>query len=173
MEKKPISSGVCGIILGLVSIIIFLAYYFTGLSFTDSAIKWLPGLISLVLIILFVIKWANDNNNNVTFGKCFTYGFKSVAISVIIFFIFTAIFIFTFPDYKEQFMTAMRQQMNQNSQLTDEQRDQATSMMERFFTISILGGTVFVGLIFGAIASLIGAAAAKKNPVGPFDQPQI
>jgi len=174
MEKKPASPATLGTILGLISIVLFLAYYFTGMSFTDTALKWIPALISFGLIIFFVIKWASDNSNNVTFGKCFAYGFKVVAISTIIMFAFTAIFIFTFPDYKEQFMTAMREQMSKNSQITDEQADQAMGMMGKFFTISMLGGTLFGGLVIGAIAALIGAAAAKKNPKDPFtQQPQM
>ncbi|CAN5399639.1 hypothetical protein BH10BAC2_BH10BAC2_46240 [soil metagenome] len=173
MEKKPTPAGTFGIILALISILLFLTYYFTGISFTDGALKWIPAAVSFALIIFVVIKWANDNNNNVTFGKCFGYGFKVVAISTIIIFIFTAIFIFTFPDYKEQFMESMRQQFNKNSDLSEEQAEQAVAMVEKFFTISILGGTLFGSLLVGTVAALIGAAVAKKNPQDPFAQPQM
>src|SRR6266571_8529318 len=117
MEKKPISYFVTGLILGLVSIILFLVFYFTGQSFKKEAINYLPAVISIGLIIYFVIKWANDNNNNVTFGQCFGYGFKAVAIMTLLVFIFTLIFIFTFPDFKIQFLDSVRQQMEQNNKI--------------------------------------------------------
>jgi len=43
-------------------------------------------------------------------------------------------------------------------------------MVDKFFMISILGGSLFGNLIVGTIASLIGAGVAKKNPANPFDQ---
>jgi hypothetical protein len=43
-------------------------------------------------------------------------------------------------------------------------------MMGGFFTISAVGGSLIVNIIVGAIASLIGAAVAKKNPQGPFNK---
>ncbi len=171
MEKKPITSVVAGVIIGLVSIVLFLIYYFTGLAFRDDFTKWLPAIIFLALMIFFIVKWANDKDNNVTYGQCFGYGFKTIAMSTVIIFVFTLIFVLTFPDYKAQFMDMMRTQFNAKADLSDEQKTQALSMVDKFFMISILGGSLFGNLIVGTIAALIGAAVAKKNPVTPFDQP--
>jgi hypothetical protein len=44
-------------------------------------------------------------------------------------------------------------------------------MMEKYFIPFAIGGALFMYLLIGVIASLIGAAIAKKNPeVSPFDQ---
>lgn len=173
MEKKPASPATNGIIIALISIVLFLVYYFMKLSFEEGILRWIPAIIMLALVIFFITKWANDMNNNVTFGQCFGYGFKMIAISTIIVFLFTVIFIYTFPDYKTQFLGAMRVKFNENHDLSDEQKSQAVGMMEKFFTISILAGSLLGNLIIGTIASLIGAAVAKKNPQTPFSQPQM
>jgi hypothetical protein len=170
MEKKITTSIVAGVILALISIVLFLAYYFTGLAFQDNATKWIPGAIMLVLVIVFIIKWANDNNGNVTFGQCFGYGFKMIAMSTVIVFVFMIIFLYAFPDYKAQLMDMMRNQFNQKGNMSDEQKEQALGMVDKFFMISILGGSLFGNLIIGTLASLIGAGVAKKNPANPFDQ---
>ena len=173
MEKKPLTPLIGGIILSLISIVLFLAFYFTGLSFKDTPVKWLPVLVFVVLIIIFITKWANDNNNNVTFGQCFGYGFKTVAIFSLIMFVFILIFIFAFPDYKTQIMDMTRIKMNEKPELTADQKDQAMTIMNKFFMISALGGSLFLNLFMGTISALIGAAVAKKNPVTPFDQPMM
>jgi hypothetical protein len=48
--------------------------------------------------------------------------------------------------------------------MTQEQINMGISMYKKFFTVSAIGGTLVIDLIIGVIASLIGAAIAKKNP---------
>src|SRR3954447_1070542 len=170
MEKKPVSPLVVGVVIGLVSILLFLIFYFTGRTFKKDAISYLPAAVFLGLIIFFTIKWANDNNNNVTFGQCFGYGFKCTAVTAIISFIFTLIFLFIFPDIKTQFLNFQREQFEQNAQFSDDQRERMLSGLGNYFTLIMLGGGLFGNLIIGLVASLIGAAVAKKNPQSPFEQ---
>ena len=55
--------------------------------------------------------------------------------------------------------------------MSPEQIDQALGMMQKFFVPFAIGGALVLYLLVGAIAALIGAAIAKKNPaVSPFDQ---
>jgi hypothetical protein len=42
--------------------------------------------------------------------------------------------------------------------------DKAIEISRKFFTTFLIAGTLVGYLIFGAIASLIGAAITKKNP---------
>ncbi|MGI8952919.1 MAG: DUF4199 domain-containing protein [Chitinophagaceae bacterium] len=171
METKTLTPLWAAIIISLISIVLFLAYYFTGLFFGTSFIKWIPSVITIALLIYFIIKWANDNDNNVTFGSCFGYGFKIICIATLISTAFILIFILITPEFKQQFLEASRQQMSQNSpQLTDDQKTQAVAMMDKMFYLVMLGGSIIGNLIVGVIASLIGAAVAKKNPQNPFTQ---
>jgi hypothetical protein len=63
-----------------------------------------------------------------------------------------------------------RQRMEEKGNLSDEQIDQAIEMTKKFFVPFAIGGILLITLIFGAIASLAGAAMAKKKPVNPLDQ---
>jgi hypothetical protein len=171
MEKKPVSHVVSGVIIGLVLILFFLAFYFTGNAFTKSALTYLPTLFFVIGIIYSILQYSKAMQHNVTYGNCFSYGFKTTAIVAIIMAIFLAVFIYAFPDYKASFMQFMTDEMEKsNSNISDEQQEKGIEMMGKFFAISAIGGGLFMNLLLGAIASLIGAAVAKKNPQGPFVQ---
>ena len=170
MEKKPITPLVAGLIIGLASIVLFLVYYFTGLVFQQGITAWLPAVVFIVLVIVFISMWSNAKNNFVTFGSCFGFGFKTVCIATLISFFFVLIFIYLSPDYREQSLRMMRDKMRENKQVTDEQVDAGMSMITDHFMLIIAGGSLLGNLFFGTIAALIGAAIAKKKPFDPFTQ---
>jgi hypothetical protein len=170
MEKKPLSYFVPGVLLGLISVVLFLVYYFMGLTFKSQAINFLPAALFIGLIIYFIIKWSNDNDNNITFGQGFGYGFKIVVITTLIVFVFTLVFILAFPDFKTQYIDSVREKVNSNPRVPDDQREKAIDIASGFFMIAMLGGSLFFNLLVGTIASLIGAAVAKKKPQIPFSQ---
>ncbi len=171
MEKKPVSYFLVGTVLGMVSMILFLVYYFTGLVYQQSAMSWIPTLVSIALIIFFVIQYSNANSHNVTFGQLFGYGFRSTVIWTLLMVLFMVVLLYIFPDYKVKFMEQVTLRMDQQASLSDTQKDAAVKMTEKFFNISVIGGTLFVNILTGVIASLLGAAIAKKNPATPFNQP--
>ena len=170
MENKPITPLAAGLILGLTSVILFLVYYFTGLIFQQDWVAWLPAFVYIILVIVFINLWSNSHNNFVTYGSCFGFGFRTIAIASIIVFLFTALFLYLTPDYRTQMLQMMKEKMRQNKQVTDEQVDKGMSMISgNFFTIT-LGSSLFANVLMGLIASLIGAAVARKKPVDPFTQ---
>ncbi|HEX8331833.1 MAG TPA: DUF4199 domain-containing protein [Segetibacter sp.] len=170
MEKKPISHFVVGLIIGLVLVATFLIFYFTGRSFEKDALSYIPSLLFVIILIFSIVQYSKANNHNVTFGSCFSYGFKATAIAALIMALFMFIFLYTFPDYKEQFVAFMTEELEKSEAVDDEQKEKTVEMMAGFFTISAIGGSLIANIIVGAIASLIGAAVAKKNPQAPFNQ---
>jgi len=60
--------------------------------------------------------------------------------------------------------------MEDRGKMSSEQIDQAIDMTRRFFLPFTIGYILFGTLIIGAIASLLGAAVAKKKPINPLDQ---
>ena len=170
MENKEIKPSVAGLILGLVSIVFFLVYYFTGLIYERNVVTFLPMVVFVVLVIVFINMWAKAKHNAVTYGKCFGYGFSAISIAALIVFFFMVVFIYAFPDYKVRMMDVIREQMNQNAQISDEQKEKALTMVSKMFMISTLGGSLFGNLVVGTIASLIGAAIPKKVEANPFSQ---
>ncbi|WP_170971151.1 DUF4199 domain-containing protein [Ilyomonas limi] len=170
MEKKEIKPATAGLIIGLVSIVLFLLYYFTGLIYHRDFTSFIPMAVSIVIIIVFINLWAKAKNNVVTYGSCFGYGFKSVCVAALIVFFFMVIFIYAFPDYKVHMLDVIKDQMNKNPKITDDQRDKGLAMVSKMFVISTLGGSLFGNLFIGTIASLIGAAIPKKIQADPFSQ---
>ena len=170
MEKKEIKPAIAGLIIGLVSIVLFLLYYFTGLIYQRNVTTFIPMIITIIITIVFINLWAKAKNNVVTYSSCFGYGFKSISVAALLVFFFMLIFIYAFPDYKVHMLDVIKEQMNQNSQITDEQRDKGLAMVSKMFMISTLGGSLFGNLLIGTIASLIGAAIPKKVEADPFSQ---
>jgi hypothetical protein len=71
----------------------------------------------------------------------------------------------------DKILDISRKQMEKNPKMTDEMIEQAMTMTKKFFMPFAIGGTILGTGFMGAIASLIGAGIAKKNPVDPFNNP--
>ena len=64
----------------------------------------------------------------------------------------------------------MRKGMEDQGKMEDDKIDEAVNWFSRNFMLLIAGGALFMYLLTGVIASLIGAAITKKRPVTPFQQ---
>ena len=63
-----------------------------------------------------------------------------------------------------------RKGMEAKGNLSEEQVTQSLEFVRKFFIPFAIAGSLFGTAIVGALASLIGAGAAKKNPNNPFEQ---
>ena len=170
MEKKVTSPAVKGVIISLFLIVFALVIQFLNLSRNK-------GLSSIQFIILFAgiiwsaISFAKQMNGNVTFGNVFVHAFKTAAAVTAIMVVYTIISIkFISPEIINQAMEEARTQMEAKN-MSDDQIDTAINFTKKFFVPLTAGGILLFFLLGGVIASLIGAAVAKKNPQeGPFVQ---
>jgi NADH:ubiquinone oxidoreductase subunit 6 (subunit J) len=121
-------------------------------------------------VIWGCISYANQMNNNVTFGNVFAHGFKITAVITVITIIYTIIALkFLFPDMVDMILNKTRESLDENN-MSDDQAEAALSMTKKFLVPFAAGGILVMFMIVGAISSLIGAAVAKKNPRDPFVQ---
>ena len=172
-EKKVMTHVTKGLLVSFILIVLGLAGYFTKMS-EQSWYSWASNGILFIAIIWGCIYYANQKDGYVTFGNVFVHGFKmSVVIALII--ILYSVFSVTilFPDMKEKALEIARKRMEERGNLTDSQIEQGLDMTKKFFIAFMIGGILLGTLIFGAIASLIGAAIAKKKPVNPLDQMSV
>jgi hypothetical protein len=133
-----------------------------------SWLSWINYSIFIGGLIYGGILYSNQNNNNVTFGNVFAHGFKTTAVVIVITVLFSVLSIkFLFPDMVDKIVDMTRKQMEKNPQMTDEMIEQAVTMTKKFFLPFAIGGAIIGTGVIGAIGSLIGAAAAKKN-TNPF-----
>jgi NADH:ubiquinone oxidoreductase subunit 6 (subunit J) len=169
METNVVTPVVKGVIISLILIVFGIALYFGG-QVGNQGLSSLQYIIIVGGIIWGCISYANQMNNNVTFGNVFAHGFKITAVVTVIIIIYTVIALkFLFPDMVNIILDKAREAMEQKK-MTDEQMDNGLSMTKKFLVPFAIGSILVMFMIVGVISSLIGAAIAKKNPQGPFVQ---
>lgn len=169
METKVTTAVIKGLIISLILIVFGIGLYFAGQA-GNQTLSYLQYLIIIGGIIWGCINYANQMNNNVTFGNVFAHGFKITAVVTVIIIIYTIIALkFLFPDMTTMIMDKARESMAEKN-MPDEQIDKALDITKKFMIPIMIGSILLMFMIVGCIASLIGAAVAKKNPQGPFVQ---
>jgi hypothetical protein len=161
MEQTVTTSTTKGIVIAL--ILIALATYFLDFN-TSSTLQYISYAIFIAGIIWSVNYYGKQIDHNATFGNYFAHGFKVAALVTAIMIIYLIIFVNLFPDIKEKGIEAARKSMEAKGKLSQEQITQALTFTKKFFMVFIIGSTLIGYLIFGALASLIGAGITKKNP---------
>ena len=169
MDKQITSHILKGAILGGISILFSIIIYVFNL-YTTQWLSFLSYAIFIGGIIYGNILFANQNENNVSFGNIFAHGFKTTAVVIVITVLYTVLSLFIFPDMVDKIIEISRTAMAKNPQMTDEMIEQGIAMTKKLFLPFAIAGAIFFTGFFGAIGSLIGAAVAKKNPVDPFKQ---
>ncbi len=169
MDKQITSHILKGAILGGISILFSVIIYVFNL-YTTQWLSFLSYAIFIGGIIYGNILFANQNENNVTFGNIFAHGFKTTAVVIVITVLYTVLSLFIFPDMVDKIIEISRTEMVKNPKLTDEMIEQGITMTKKLFLPFAIAGAIFGTGFLGAFGSLIGAAVAKKNPVDPFKQ---
>lgn len=167
METKVTTPVIKGLIISMILIVIGLAIYFTG-QVANKSLGYLQYLILFAGILWGCINYAKQLDGNVSFGNVFAHGFKITAVVTVILVLYTLLALTVlFPEMKDKLIEQAELEMEKQS-MSDSQRDQAVSMMKNYMMPFAIAGILFFFMVIGLIASLIGAAAAKKKPLDPF-----
>ena len=169
MENKVTSPAIKGLIISLVLIVYSLIIQFGHLE-GNKALNSFNMIFFFGSIIYCGVLYAKQMNHNVTYGAVFTDSFKTSAAVAAIMVVFTIISIkILFPESMDKALQMAQSEMEKGS-ASDEQIESAMKLTRKFFVPFAIGGALLAYIIVGVIASLIGAAAAKKNPQDPFVQ---
>ncbi len=164
METKITPAWLKGLLTSLVLIIIGMIIYFAGQA-QNKSLGWIQFCIMFAAIIWSCINYAKQMQGNVTFGNVFAHGFKVTAAIAAITAVYTYIaFKFIYPEMIDASIEEARKSMEAKGSLSDQEVKQGLDMVRRFFLPFAIGGLIITTAILGAIASLIGAGVAKKNP---------
>jgi NADH:ubiquinone oxidoreductase subunit 6 (subunit J) len=164
MEQKVTPVWMKALVICLISIVFTLVIYFAG-QLQNRALGWVGNLIFFAGVIWSCIQYAKQMHANVTFGNVFAHGFKVSAAYAAIMAIYTIVAIkFIYPEIIDLSLDTARKEMEDRRKMTDEQITQALDITRRFFVVFGVAAVILFSAIVGAIASLIGAAVAKKNP---------
>lgn len=169
MENQVTSHIIKGVVLSVISIVFGVVMYVFNL-YENTWMSWVSQAIVFGGLVYGCVLYANQNKNNVTFGNVFAHGFKTTAVIIVITAIYTFLSTkFLFPDMVDKIIEISRKEMEKNPKLTDEMIEAGVAMSKKYFLPFALGGIVIGTGFIGLIASLIGAAVAKKNP-NPFQE---
>ncbi|WP_207493490.1 DUF4199 domain-containing protein [Aridibaculum aurantiacum] len=167
MEPKVTTPVAKGLIIALVLIVLSLVLHLLGESM-NRALGSIQYLIIIAGIIWGCINYANQMNNNVTFGNIFAHGFKITAVVTVLMVVYTAIAVkVLFPEIVDIALDETVRELEKR-EMSDEQIEQTVEMTRKFFFPFAIAGIVFFFVVVGLISSLIGAGVAKKNPQSPF-----
>jgi len=168
METQVTSHIVKGITLSVISIVFSVIVSVFNLYEIQSLI-YLNYAIFLVGLIYGAILYSNENKNQVTFGNIFAHGFKTTAVIIVITSLYTVLAVkFLFPESIDISLRISRKGMESNPNIPKESIDQNLNLVRNYFIPLTLGISMVVLAFLGLIASLIGAAVAKKN-TNPFE----
>lgn len=178
MESKNslfISALKAGLIIGAVSIILFLIMYVADIKPVGIMMPILIMLISIaigvVILVVFFRKFRTTIGGFISFGDSFLYCFIAFAVSVIVSQFFSYLFVmFVEPEYYKHIMDAQKAWMEtylagkmpeeQIAQQLDKLDEQAAKMG----TFSTLLKNLLGSIIVSAIIALIVGAIMKKKP---------
>jgi len=169
-EQKIMTHFIKGILISLIVIILGIVGYFAGISM-ESWFSWVVNGILFVAIIFACLYYSSQKNGYVTFGNVFSHGFKTSAIIALIMVVYTLLSLtIIFPEMKDKALEVTQQRLEERDNMTSDQIDTAINFTKKYFLVFAIFGAMIGTLIFGLIASLIGAAIAKKKPVDTFNQ---
>jgi Protein of unknown function (DUF4199) len=152
-----------GILTAIIIIAFTVIYYTFGIKPT-GIIGLVPLFVFMILIIIAQNVHAKSLQGDITYGNLFAMGFKTTAIAVCLYVVFIFLFILFVPGFKEHSLLMTRQKMELKGTLSEDQIDNIVKGYSKYYMVITISTILFIDLILGVIASLIGAAIPKKNP---------
>lgn len=168
MEKKSMSHLLVGAILAAL-LILYTVILIIIHQLYNEKLAWVNYIIVIGILVYFIREYGKSLDFNVSFGKLFSFGFKSTAFATLLMLAFQVALNLVFPDMQEQMIDVARQKMSEDPRVTEEAIEMSTSFLSKTYWPLLIAGTLFGSLVVGAIGSLIGAAITPKNPKTPFD----
>lgn len=168
--RKPISHVVAGLLIAGIVIAVSMVMMLIAKSAGRPGSGWFTYLIIIGGLVFFINLYGKSSDYRRSFGELFSYGFKATAVYTVLFIGFLLLFSVLFPSFKTEALEAARMEMENQKGMTEDQAEQGLQMVEKYFWIFAIGGTMLGFVIIGAIGSLLGAAITKKRPQNPFEQ---
>jgi len=169
MEQKTASilksSITYGVYVGILLILLSVAYYVTGNTFAKSA-QWVSYAIMIAGVVWAQLGYRKAFGGTMTYGQAVGAGLLTMLFASIISSIYTYLLYEVIdPSLQEQMRLFTEEQIVSRGNMPEEQMDMAIEMTTRFqkpwimAVMGVLGGT-FIGLII----SLITAIFTQKKP---------
>lgn len=178
METKNslfISALKAGLIIGAVSIVMFLIMYVADIKpvgiMMPIIIMVIGIAISIIILVVLFKKFRTTIGGFISFGDSFLYCFIAFAVSVIISQLFSYLFVmFIEPDYYKHIMDAQKAWMEtylagkMPEEKIAEQLDKLDAQTAKMGSFSTVLKNLLGSLVVSGIIALIVGAVMKKKP---------
>jgi len=178
METKNslfISALKTGLIIGVVSIVVFIIMYVADIKPVGIVMPLLILVLSIALSIIVLVvlfkKYRTETGGFISFRDAFLYCFIAFSVSIILSQLFNYLFIQLIePEYYKNIMEAQKTWMENYlagkmpEEQISEQLDKIDEQASKMGAFSTLLKNTLVSIVFGGIISLIIGAIMKKNP---------
>jgi len=165
--KKKQTHLMYGALTGVAMIITGVILYVTGVAFVKG-VSYVTYIPFLLLLILNARAYSKANDGFVTFANIYGSCFKASLIAMVIMTVWAMAQGYVFPDMKTKALEMARTEAAKNPKMTDEMLDTSMNMMNKYWAVFMVGGTIFMTTLLGAILSLIAAATGEKKGERPF-----
>ncbi|MGZ3940556.1 MAG: DUF4199 domain-containing protein [Flavisolibacter sp.] len=158
---KAVTSQIAGLIIAGILIVVSVIVSMIDRSSRPGS-GWISYLTIIVGLVLFINFYAKSKDYSLGFGDLFSYGFKAVSVTTLVFLVFIVILAIAMPGMKQEAVEAARAEMEKNRTFSQSDVDKGIQLVEKYFWVFMAGATMLSFIIAGAIGSLIGAAITKK-----------
>lgn len=175
MEEKTTSlwksSLTYGLYLGIVLILVSVAYYATGNTFSKSA-QWVTYGIMIAGVIIAQLSYRKALGGEMNYGQALGLGVLTMVFASVITGFFTyLLYAVIDPSLQEQLRLNIEEQLVRQGNLPEEQIDMAVEMSAKFQKPAMmLVMNIFGGAFIGLIISLITSIFTKKVPKEDFSE---
>lgn len=152
-----------GLILGIISIVLFLTMYFGGVI-GESWAGWIGPVFAAIIMYLAHKEFKEQGNGFMSYGQGLGLGTLMVTISSLVSSTFTYIYVkFINTDYLQEIQDTMMAKFEEDG-MSDDQIEATMGMMEKMSTpeMTLVFGLVG-GVFIGFIVALIVSAITKNN----------
>jgi len=164
-----------GLILGGVSVVLLILMYIADIRpvgiMMPIIILLLSIAVSIIILVVLFKKYRTGNGGFISFRDAFLYSFIALATSVIIYQLFSYLFVMVVaPDYYKNLMEAQKAWMENYlagkmpEEKIVEQLDKIDAQAAKMNSVSTLMKNLLGSIIGSAILAIILGAILKKNP---------
>jgi len=161
-QEKPISHITAGLLIA--AIVVGITFVLMLVSSNGPQGGWITYLANIAGLVYFIQRYAKANDNSLSFGELFSYGFKASTIITLLFIVFLIVVSLAYPQWKQTFIDASRLELEKQKALKEADIERTIQNIDKYYWIYVAGSVLFVFVFIGAVGSLIGAAISKKRP---------
>ncbi|MVM39197.1 DUF4199 family protein [Spirosoma sp. HMF3257] len=159
-----------GLITGI-TLVVYSIILYTLDQATNRSLSLVIYAILIVGLVLGMRDYRTANDGYMSYGEGMSLGTLLSAIAGFLSSLFTVFYTQIIdPGFQQHLAEQVREQMEEQGNLSDEQIDQAIEMMQKFQSPGIAFAIgIFMTVLIGVIFSLIIAAFIRRNKTNPFE----